>query len=273
MNCERVVAAPEKNSLNSASLILEKISKKNVKKIGNIKTAELATLFKAVQKDVKVALANEFAFLCEKAGVDYLEIHKLLNDNAYDAFSLPMIAEESTRKEAYLLIEDADNLNTKLRILAIARKINEEMIKHTVSLIQSALRDCEKTLRRARITLLGIARTANMKSSPKTSARKLAEMLEAKGAKVSIHDPYFSNNELTEIPYPFKKNLTDAVEGANCLIILTGHDQFKQLNLKKIKAMMKMPAAIIDLEGVIEPDKVEKEGFVYRGLGRGVWKK
>jgi hypothetical protein len=36
---------------------------------------------------------------------------------------------------------------------------------------------------------------------------------------------------------------------------------------------MKMPAAIVDLEGIVEPNKVEKEGFIYRGLGRGVWTK
>jgi hypothetical protein len=53
-------------------------------------------------------------------------------------------------------------------------------------------------------------------------------------------------------------------------MILTGHDQFKRLSLKRLKIMMKMPAAIIDLEGILEPDKIEKEGFTYRGLGRGV---
>jgi len=54
---------------------------------------------------------------------------------------------------------------------------------------------------------------------------------------------------------------------------LTGHDQFKRLNLKKLRAVMKMPAAIVDLTGAIELQKVEKEGFIYRGLGRGVEKK
>jgi hypothetical protein len=40
-----------------------------------------------------------------------------------------------------------------------------------------------------------------------------------------------------------------------------------------MKLTVKMPAAIIDLEGVAEPGKIEKEGFTYRGIGRGVWKK
>jgi hypothetical protein len=43
--------------------------------------------------------------------------------------------------------------------------------------------------------------------------------------------------------------------------------------LKKLKLLAKMPAAIVDFEGVLDPEKVEAEGFIYRGLGRGVWKK
>ena len=53
------------------------------------------------------------------------------------------------------------------------------------------------------------------------------------------------------------------------LVILTGEDQFKNLNLKKLKALTKTPAVIVDLAGAFEPKKVEAEGFIYRGLGRG----
>ncbi len=271
-NHERMVAALSKNSLDSASIILETIAKKGVKRVANVKSVELATLFESAQRDVNAAIANEFALFCEKAGVDYLETRKLLNDDVCNVLSLPTLAEENIR-EAYLLLEDSENLNVKLRIPTIAREINEEMIKHVVSLIQSALRDCGKTLRRAKVALLGIAQTTNMKSPPKTAAKKLATMLEAKGAKVGLHDPYFSGDEMIDIPCPFKKNLTEVVERADCAIILTGHDQFKRLNLKKLKVIMRMPAAIVDLEGIIESDKVEKEGFIYRGLGRGMWKK
>jgi hypothetical protein len=63
------------------------------------------------------------------------------------------------------------------------------------------------------------------------------------------------------------------VEGTDCIVILEEQDQLKRLNLKKLRAVMKSPAAIIDLAGAIEPSKVEEVGFTYRGLGRGAWKK
>ena len=268
---ELKVAALEKNSLNSASIILETIARKGVKKTLDVKTTELATLFKATKREVSLAFANELAIFCEKVGWDYLEILRFLEMEVENTNFLPSLPEENSRIEAYLLLEDADNLNMKLRILTNAIKINEEMVWHAANLTQNALRSCGKTLRRARVALLGIAKTPNMKTSPKTAARKLAGILETKGAKVSIHDPYLTESELTDMPFSFKRNLIQALEGTDCAIILTGHDHFKRLNLKKLKAVMRMPAAIVDFEGIIDPDKVEKEGFVYRGLGRGAW--
>jgi UDPglucose 6-dehydrogenase len=71
--------------------------------------------------------------------------------------------------------------------------------------------------------------------------------------------------------YPAQKTLTKTLEGAHCVAILTGHERFKRLSLKRLKVMVKMPVAIVDFGCVVKPDKAEKEGFIYRGLGRGVW--
>ena len=104
-------------------------------------------------------------------------------------------------------------------------------------------------------------------------AASLVKLLEAKGAKISIYDPLSAKTEPTEMPRVFKRSLNEAVESTDCVVVLAGTDQFTRLNLKNLRAVMKMPAAIVDLTGKIELQKVEKEGFIYRGLGRGVEKK
>jgi UDP-N-acetyl-D-mannosaminuronate dehydrogenase len=177
----------------------------------------------------------------------------------------PTIAEDS-RNEAYFLLERAENLNTKIRLLELARQINENMVRHAVNLTQDTLRSCGKTLRRARVAVLGTA-------EPKTAADTFVKMLETKGAKVSFYDPLFPKNETSDMERVLRRSFNEAVEGTDCIVVLSGQDQFKRLNLKKLRAVMKMPAAIVDLTGIIEPQRVEKEGFIYRGLGRGVEKK
>jgi nucleotide sugar dehydrogenase len=273
MDCKRIVAATDKNSLDAASIVLGTIAKNGVTGTRDVKTAEALRLFESVQHYANIALANEFALFCEKSGIDYLKAQKLAETSAYGTLVSPTLTCSNMHEEPYLLFEEAENLNVKLRIPAILKEIDEESSKHTVSLIREALRSCGKTLRRAKISLLGISQTPNTKDTPKISVKKLVKILDTKGAKVSLYDPYFSSKELADFGYSFKKNLTETMERTDCIAILTGHNRFKRLNLKKLKIMAKMPAAIVDLEGVIDSEKAESEGFIYRGLGRGVWTK
>jgi UDP-N-acetyl-D-mannosaminuronate dehydrogenase len=99
------------------------------------------------------------------------------------------------------------------------------------------------------------------------------KMLEKKGAKAGLYDPLLPKNEHSDMSRMLKRSTKEAVEGADCIVILTEQNWFKRLNFKKLRAVMKMPAAVVDLTGIIEPQKVERNGFTYRGLGRGVEKK
>jgi UDP-N-acetyl-D-mannosaminuronate dehydrogenase len=248
--------------LNAASVVFGTIARRGVKKTLGSKMAELATLFAAVKRDVEAALANEMAVFCENAGVDYSEVLALLNDGGV----LPTITEEDNRKEVYLLLESAENLNVKLRLAVLARQINEDMIRHATNLVQDAMRSSVKTLRRARIAFLG---SVNAESA----AAAFVELLEAKGAKVSVYDPQSElNSQEEESTQKLKRTLNETVEGADCLVVLGGQE-FKRLNLKKLNALMRSPAAIIDLAGTVDPCKAEEAGFTYRSLGRGAWKK
>ena len=167
---------------------------------------------------------------------------------------------------AYLLLEGAENLGVKLRVSMLARQVNEGMVKHVVSLMQGTLRSCGKTLRRARVAVLGVVGQRSMAGS-------LVELLEAKGAKISVYDPLFVKNEPSGGSRMFKRSLKEAVENTDCVVVLGGVEQFARLNLRNLRAVMRMPAAVVDLTGKFDVQKVEKAGFVYRGLGRGVEKR
>ena len=264
-NQELKVAAVDRISLDSAANVLGVITRKGVEQILDVKTAEAAFLFTIAKQDANLALANELAVFCENAGIDYFETLKLV-DTHEASFSPTVEAEEDNRNEAYLLLESAENLNAKLRLPALARKINEDIVRHAINLTKDALRSCGKTLRRARVAVLGAAK-------PKTAATVFVKMLEKRGAKASLYDPLLSKDELANMARVLKRSMKETVEGADCIVILTEQDQVKRLNLKKLQAVMKMPAAIVDLTGIIEPKKVERKGFTYRGLGRGIEKK
>jgi UDP-N-acetyl-D-mannosaminuronic acid dehydrogenase len=264
-NQELAVAGEDRTSLESAANVLSVLTGKDVKQILGVKAAEAALLFTIVRKDANLALANELAVFCESAGIDYFETLKLIETNE-SKFAPTVGTQEDNGNAAYLLLESAENLNAKLRFPALARKINEDIVRHAVNLTKDSLRGCGKTLRRARVAVLGTA-------EPNITTTIFIKMLEKKGAKVSLYDPLLPKNEIANMARIFKRSLKDAVEGTDGIIILTGQERFKRLNLKKLRAVMKMPAAIVDLTGVIDPEKVKRNGFTYRGIGRGVEKK
>jgi UDP-N-acetyl-D-glucosamine dehydrogenase len=232
----------------------------------SIKVAEMATLFTFARREVTVALTNELAVLCEKAGIDYFETLQLMKPLLPASESIPTIVEGAEKAEIYSLLESAENLGVKLRFPELAMRINEGMVRHAIRVTQDALRSRGKTLRRSRIAVLGDTR-------PGTSGESFVKMLEAKGARINLYGPAPGKSDDSEMKLTPKKTMNEAVENSDCIIILNSEDQFKRLNLKSLHLLMKTQAAIVDLVGLFEPGIVENEGFIYRGLGRGIVKK
>jgi nucleotide sugar dehydrogenase len=255
---ELTLSATDESSLKSAEILLKTLTA-NIRLLSDLKIAEVAALFAIAKEDTTTALNNELAIFCESANIDYYKVLEALKLN-YPEFR-PTINEEY-KHEAYLLIEDSENLNAKLRLPVLARQINENMVKHTVNLTQRALRGCGKTLRRAHVAVLG-----QFSSSSATST--YVKLIEQKGAIVTVYDPALKKESRSSV----KTGLSDAVKGADCTVLLFYREQFNRLNLKKLKSLMKSPPIIVDLVGKFEPAQAETEGFIYAGLGRGTDKK
>ena len=267
----RVVAAIDKQGLASTKTVLQTITKGELIEVKDLKTAEATKLFENIYRDVNIALANELASFCEKAGIDYMKAQKAANTQPFCHLLKPGIVSGHIPKDPYLLISEADNLSVKLKLMPIARRVNDETIKRGYNLIKDALRSCEKPLRRSCISVIGVSYRPNVKESKGSLVLDLVRLLKKGGVRVSVFDPYFTCDELREMGYPAERTFAKTIEGADCLVIAVGHSRFKRLSLRRIKVMMKRTAAIVDLAQIVNPVRAEKEGFVYRGLGRGVW--
>ncbi len=271
-NSLRVVGAIDDPSLRTASLVLSRVTKSKILKASSIKTAEAVNLFQNVYSETNLALANELAFLCEKLKIDFLEVLKISNKDTAFCLPLPGIIDDAVRRDFYLLLEEAENVNLHPRLMLLAEKINDKVVDYAFRLVKDALKVCGKTVRRAKVSVLGVSRRPNVKERPKALTKNIIDLLKKKVRTVQVYDPFFSQKELRGLGLEGEK-LSKAVEGTDCVIILVGHSKFERLNLKKIKLLAKKTPAIVDLGHVIDPVKADEYGFVYRGLGRGVWTK
>jgi len=265
-----VVGANDEHSLKAACTVLGTVAKGEMVEMGDIKTAETVKLLEKVYETVNIALANELAGFCEEAGIDFMEAWKATCGNPHSYLSRPQLVDGSATVEPHLLNEEAEALNKRLRMLALAGKVNERMIGHTVRLVKDALRAGGKNLTRAKICVFGASSRPNTRETEGSLVEKLVDALKRRGGRVWVYDSLFSHKELVEMEYQAERTLTKTVEKSDCLVIAVGHKRFSRLNLRKLQFLMKKPAAIVDMARVINPDKAEKEGFLYRGVGRGV---
>jgi len=267
----RIIAAINEQSMRAAKALLKIMTDGEIVEVGSIKTAEAAAVFGDIYRDVSVALSNELASFCEKMGIDYMEVREAANKQLHCHLSHPGLRGGQTAETPYLLIGKAENVGVKLRITALSRKMNSEASKQAYSLIKDAIHSCEKTVKRSKIAVLGVSCHPNVKEAKGSQVLDLVRLLRKRGGRVSVFDPYFTYKELTQLGYPAEKTLGKTLERADCLLITVGHEKFKNLSLGRVKAMMRKPPIIVDLALIIDPAEAEKEGFIYRGLGRGVW--
>jgi nucleotide sugar dehydrogenase len=269
----KVVGAIDKRSLEAACAALSVIVKGELIRVRDIKTAELSKLFETIYRDVNIGLANEFALICEEVGVDYLETARAANSQPYSHLHLPGVGVggHCLPVYPYLLATEADALDARLRIVLDARKINDTMPRHVAKLASDGLRICGKSLKRAKIVVLGISYRPNVKETRFSPSHELIGILKKRGAKVTVYDPLFTTSELGAMGLQSDPSLRKAIEKADCVILATAHDDFKKMGTIELAAHMSKQGLIIDCTGILDPASVEKTGLVYRATGRGLW--
>ncbi|RJS85344.1 nucleotide sugar dehydrogenase [Candidatus Bathyarchaeota archaeon] len=273
VNQPHVLAAINDPSYEAAKEILSTFLKGEIIKVRNIRTAEATLLLRSIYMDVNKALSNEISELCERMGIDFMEVMKSVNAQGQYNVLPPGMACDVYSRDPYLLISEAESLRIKLRIVSTSRRVNEGLNSRVFRLLRDALRSCGKTVRRARVLVLGISGMPNLKSLESSPIPELISMMQEKGVYVRVFDPLFSYKEIKKLGYETERSITQAAKDMDCLLLAVGHDRFRRLNLKRLKIVMRKPAAVVDLSHLLNCTEVENEGFIYRGLGRGVWSK
>jgi UDP-N-acetyl-D-mannosaminuronic acid dehydrogenase len=259
----RLIGGTGPNSTKIAAELFKTVCKKVIET--DAATAEVAKLAENTFRDVNIAFANQLALICEQSGVDVIEAIELANTHPRVNIHAPGpgVGGPCLPKDPYLLINTTRRTNHD--VINTARRINDHMPKHIVKLILEALEKTGKNVRNSRIAVLGTAYKGNVDDPRLSPSKPIIHKLIKLGAKTTVYDPHC--NESFEAKKA--KSLHDAIKDADCLAIITDHTEFKNLNFQKVKELMNEKPAIIDGKRIIDPDKAEKLGFTYYGIGFG----
>ncbi len=216
----------------------------------------------------KISFINEIANLCEKVGCDVHEVaHAIGMDRRIGRKFLhpgPGFGGSCFPKDTRALSAIARRFSSPSRIVDAVIEVNEQQRLSMVPKIETLVGG----LKGKRIAVLGLAfkpETDDIREAPSIDIiRGLIE----NGAKVSAYDPVA--NEQAQKVLPDIEYVIDeyaAATGADALVIVTEWNQFRALDLERIRNLMKVPR-IADLRNIYEPADMRQLGFEYVGVGR-----
>ena len=205
------------------------------------KTAELSKCMENTFRDVNIALANELTKICAEIGVNALDVIKMANKHPRVNLHSPGpgVGGHCLAIDPYFIYAKAPET---AKIIKLARDTNNSMPKFVCKYVR-------KIISTGKIAVLGISYKGNTGDDRESPAYEIIAELENDGYEIAIHDPHIKREGLV--------SLADAIDGADLILILCDHNEFKHPDYELIGKKMKNPI-IFDTKNIIHrvPDDV-----------------
>lgn len=220
---------------------------------------------------VKITFINEIADLCEKVGANVQEVSRGIGlDNRIGSKFLnagPGYGGSCFPKDTLALTKTANDHHTPVRIVDTVVEVNAARKKAMAGKVIQAMNGdvSSKT-----IAVLGLAFKPNTDDMRDAPALDIIPALKAAGAVIRAFDPesmHEAEKMLSGVHYC--KSPWEALEGADAMVIITEWDQFRALDLDRVRRALKHPI-VVDLRNIYSPEDMAKRGFSYTSIGRPV---
>jgi nucleotide sugar dehydrogenase len=268
----RVLGAIDDFWASVAAQLYSTIIKERIIVVRNIRTAEAAKIVENIQRDLNIALVNEFAMIFEKMDIDVIEVLDAASSkwNFVKFRPGPGVGGHCLPVDPYYLTYKARELGYDPKLILAGRAINDHMAEHVVNLIVDGLNHAGKTVSGSKIAIIGLAYKSNTGDMRESPSKRVIEPLAMMKAIIFVHDPMVSgedsSNDIGLEIAPIRECLTDA----DCLVHLVAHDSTApHLELDSLVGLIKPDCVIVDTQYVYSPVEVESKGYIYRSIGRG----
>ncbi len=247
-------------SAERASELLRAICKAEIYKASCIKVVETSKVFENVQRDVNIAMVQEFARFAESLGIDIFETIRLANTHKRVNLLTPGpgVGGYCIPNAYYYLEPKAEQLGVSLDILRLCRKKNEGLQKFISDKVENLLSKVGKKISTSKIAILGIAMKDYSNDDRISPPIDIIKILQDRGAHVAAYDPAVPTQ------YEFKSDTQDgALKDADAVLILARQKGIDLDNIKHMAELMNKKPVCLDTKSAIKKEEAEKYGFLY----------
>jgi UDP-N-acetyl-D-mannosaminuronic acid dehydrogenase len=216
--------------------------------LSSIRVVETAKVIENIQRDVNIAMVQEFARFAEAFGIDTFELIKVANTHTRVNLLTPGpgVGGYCLPNALYYLQPKANELNVQLNLLQTARRINDSVPAVMVEMLSAAFAEAGKSIAGSRIAVLGLAMKDFSNDDRVSPVHDLIKLLQARGAEVRSYDPAVPGD------YEHKADtLEQAVKGADALLLTAVQKEFADIDWFAAAEWMAQPAILFDAKNRI----------------------
>ncbi len=267
VNIIKIVSGCDAGTLREIADIYKLVVKAGVYEASSIKVAEAAKVIENVQRDLNVALMNELALIFHRMGIDTRSVIDAAGTKWNFIKLYPgLVGGHCIGVDPYYLTFKAEELGYHPQVILSGRRINDDMGRYIAEQTVKHLIACHKTVRGAKVAVLGITFKENVSDIRNTRVVDLIEALRAYGVNVDIYDPMADKRQVRR---EYGIEISSNMKGfkADAIVIAVAHDAFKkyfdQRPLKKHLIFTHGQAVVIDVKGMYDPKKFLNSGILY----------
>lgn len=256
-----VVAGAGPKSLEMGAQLYPIIFQKGVLRMQNIRAAETEKLLEGVYRDVNIALANEMAKLCEKIGVNFWEAREAANSQPFCHIHKPGAGVGGACIPVYpqFILHTANARKVDCNITRLGRSINDAMPEYCVEQALKLVEDAESSS--PVVALLGLAFRGGVSDTRLSPTFGIIKHLRSRGInQIRVHDPLVKRDPALPEGVELMQDLDRAVSGANLVILVADHPEYKKLSGDRIGR-----AAIYDGRGILDLSRFPQTRFASIG--------
>ncbi len=219
-------------------------------------TAEMVKLMENTYRDVNIALANELARIAEEVGFNVWEAIQLANSHPRVQIHSPGpgVGGHCIAVDPWFIFEKAPKA---ARLIELSRITNDNVPQ----LISNRIREMVRNVHKPVITLLGVAFKGDIDDIRESPSLVVINELRKNGCQLKIYDPYVHQDMTDKVP-----TLNEAVTGSDCIVLLTDHTIFKDIDFDLIGRLMRS-RRIIDTRNLVDLNRLRLSGFLCEKIG------
>ena len=260
----KIVSGMDEESLNIIAKIYELVVEAGVHRAESIKVAEAAKVIENSQRDINIAFMNELSIIFNKMGIDTQSVLKAAGTKwNFLNFYPGLVGGHCIGVDPYYLTYKAERLGYHSQIILSGRRINDDMGKYVAENVVKKLIAAEKTVRNAKVAILGFTFKENCPDTRNTKIIDIVNELREYGIQPVIADPV-ADAEEAKMLYGIEFVDINEIHEMDAVVLAVAHTEFKSLTVRDIDRLVgEGEKVLLDIKGIFNREEYKAAGYRY----------